>query len=268
MHKLESIYIKTSGKLGPFLKLYQEPIEKRGMTIEQVVNAVDIAIHKLPHIENLYKQAKDEAEKMQHTRQNLSNDIEARKHKILLLDKIALSSEQECNRKEQQVQALTDKKNRLEKWITNVLNGEGYSKLKEVIKENIKDLLSDNKMVISVSFTALIQTLKTDPQMVKLIQNIPIVNNGKHNDNNNNNIIKYLVINKDSILELTEKHYENLVEALTNDSISSAAASSSNPTISLPSSSSLTFSAPSDQSDIYGIEKSESFHNNKGDSDD
>jgi hypothetical protein len=265
LHKLNLIYKETDGKLSSFLKLYKELINKKGMSVEQVVNVVEIAIHKLPYMESLYREVKDEAEKMQHTRQNLSNDIEARKHKILLLDKIALSSEQECNRKEQQVQALSDKKNRLEKWITNVLNGEGYSKLKEVIKENIKDLLSDNKMVISVSFTAMIQTLKADPQMVKLVQNIPTVNNGKHNDNNNNNIIKYLVINKDSILELTEKNYENLVEALTNDSISSAAASSSNPTISLPSSSSSTFSDPSDQSDIYGIEKSESFHNNKGD---
>jgi hypothetical protein len=29
------------------------------MNIEQVVNAVEIAIHKLPHMETLYKQVKD-----------------------------------------------------------------------------------------------------------------------------------------------------------------------------------------------------------------
>ena len=71
------------------------------------------------------------------------------------------------------------------------------------------------------------------------------------------------------VSDLAKKHHENLVEALTNHPISSAT-TSSNPTISLPSpsSSSSTFSAPPDQSDIYGIEKSESFQNNKGDSDD
>jgi hypothetical protein len=47
---------------------------------------------------------------------------------------------------------------------------------------------------------------------------------GQHKDNRNN--VKYLESNKDSILDLFEKNYENLVEALTNDSISSTTASS------------------------------------------
>jgi hypothetical protein len=56
--------------------------------------------------------------------------------------------------------------------------------------------------------------------MVKLIQNIPSANDGEHHkDNDNNNAIKYLELNKDSILYLTEKHYENLVEALVNNTI-------------------------------------------------
>jgi glutamate-1-semialdehyde aminotransferase len=57
----------------------------------------------------------------------LVNDIEARKNKISILDKIAFSCEQECRRTEQQIQELTAQKDRLEKWITNVLNGEDYS---------------------------------------------------------------------------------------------------------------------------------------------
>ena len=62
------------------------------MSIAQVVNVVDIAIHKLPHMETLYRQAKDEAEKMQRTVQRLTNDIEARKNKLSILDNIIFSS--------------------------------------------------------------------------------------------------------------------------------------------------------------------------------
>jgi septal ring factor EnvC (AmiA/AmiB activator) len=94
------------------------------MTIEQVVNTVDIAIHKLPHMESLYKQAKDQAENMQRTIQRLANDIRALERKISLLDKIAFSSEQDCKRTEQQLQELIDQKNRIEKLIANILNGE------------------------------------------------------------------------------------------------------------------------------------------------
>ena len=223
LHILNLIHKETNGKLEPFLKLYKELIKKRRMTIEQIVNVVEIAIYKLPQMESLYEQVKDQAEKMQRTIQRLENDIAAKEYKISLLDKITFSSEQECKRTEQRVQELTDKRNRLEKWIMNVLNGEDYSKLKAIIKENVKVVLSDNKKLISISFVALIQTIKADPQMVKLIQNMPSANDGEQYKDNNNNITKYLEHNKDLILNLGEKHYENLVEAFTKNAIDTAA---------------------------------------------
>ena len=102
------------------------------------------------------------------------NDIEARKNKISILDKIAFSCEQECRRTEQQLQELIDKKDRIEKLIANILNNDnaGYSKLKQIVKENVKSFLAENKQVISVAFTALFQTLKTDPEMLNVIYNI------------------------------------------------------------------------------------------------
>jgi hypothetical protein len=119
--------------------------------------------------------------------------------------------------------------------IANILNGEGYSKLKQAAKENVKAVLSEKRVLISISFASLMQTLKADPRMVKLIQNIPSANDGEqYKNNNNNNITNYLEANKHRILALIEKNYENLVEALTNDSISRSA-TSSNPTLSLPS---------------------------------
>jgi uncharacterized lipoprotein YehR (DUF1307 family) len=63
-------------------------MKKKVMSIEQVVNAVHRAIHKLPYMESLYRQAKDEAEKMQRTIQRLANDIRALEYKISIIDKI------------------------------------------------------------------------------------------------------------------------------------------------------------------------------------
>jgi hypothetical protein len=77
LHILNSIHKETNGKLGPFLKLYRQLIKEKGMSIDKVVNAVEIAIHKLHYMENLYRQAKDEAEKMQRTMQRLANDMRA-----------------------------------------------------------------------------------------------------------------------------------------------------------------------------------------------
>jgi hypothetical protein len=201
------------------------------MSIEQVVNVVDIAIHKLPYMETLYKQLKDEVDKLQYIRQHLVNDIEAGKHRISALDKTALSCEQDCKRTKQQVQELTDKKDRIEKIFASMLSddNEDYTKLKAIVKESVKDVLFDNKIIISTAFAAVIQTITADPQMVKLIQNMPSANDSEQYKGNNNNITKYLELNKDRILNLAEKNYENLVQALTNNAIYTAATTSSNP---------------------------------------
>jgi uncharacterized lipoprotein YehR (DUF1307 family) len=90
------------------------------MSIERVANIVDIAGNRLPYMESIYKQAKEEAEKMQGTIQRLANDIAGLEHKISILDKIALSSEQECRRKHQEIQELNDRKNRIERLIANI----------------------------------------------------------------------------------------------------------------------------------------------------
>jgi predicted transcriptional regulator len=101
LDKLNCIYQATDGKLSSFLKLYRELIKKRHMSIEKVANVVEIAIHRLPYMETLYKQLKDEVDKLQYIRQGLLNDIAALKYKISILDKTAFSIEQDYKTKEQ-----------------------------------------------------------------------------------------------------------------------------------------------------------------------
>lgn len=118
---------------------------------------------------------------------------------------------------------------------------------------NVKAVISGNKKLILISFATLIQTLKADPEIVNLIQNIPRANDSKqHKDNDNNSITKYLESNKHNILDLAEKHYENIVEAMTNNAVNSAVASSS-PTLTLQQSSSI-FLGALNQSDPYNEE--------------
>jgi|ERR687896_41066 hypothetical protein len=133
----------------------------------------------------------------------------------------------------------------------------------QIVKENVKASLSENKQVISVSFAALIQSLKADPEMVNSIYTISLTNanNRRYNDNDDNdNAIKYFESNKDNLLDLAEKNYENLIELLTNNVMNTAAASSlSNSSLS-PKFNFGTWN----QSDTYKIEESESHNNSKG----
>ena len=101
--------------------------------------------------------------------------------------------------------------------------------------------------------------------MVNLIYNIHIANNGEQHKDNDNSITKYLESNKDRILNLGEKNYENLVDTFTNDIINNAATSSSNPASTLCSSFSSASSNLINQSNVYRTEEQESFHTSKGD---
>ena len=103
--------------------------------------------------------------------------------------------------------------------IADVLNSEneGYSKLKQIVKESVKTTLSENKQVISLSFAALLQTLKSDPKMINIIYKILTANDSEQNkDEDNDKVTKYLESNKDRLLDLAEKNYENLIKALAN----------------------------------------------------
>jgi hypothetical protein len=102
--------------------------------------------------------------------------------------------------------------------------------------------------------------------MINLIQNIAGAHDGEQHKDNHINITKYFESNKDRILNLGEKNYENLVEALATNAIDAVGASSlSNPTLSLLQSSSPTFPDLSTQSYIFRIEESDTHHNSTGD---
>jgi hypothetical protein len=66
LDKLNTLYKETNGKIWIVLKLYKELIKKKFMSTEQIVNLVDIAIHKIPYMATLYKQVKDEVDKLQY----------------------------------------------------------------------------------------------------------------------------------------------------------------------------------------------------------
>ena len=109
------------------------------------MHVVDIADDKLPSMEALYGQVKDVVDNMQHTRQYLSNDIQALKNKISILDATEFSFEQDCKRKEQRGQEQFEQKERLEKLIANIQSNSGkknYENLLETLTNNAIDVVS------------------------------------------------------------------------------------------------------------------------------
>ena len=268
LHRLNSLYEEIGDDIRQVLELYRRA-RKEGLGIKQVVKLIQLAEEDntlgLSYLEKWRKWCIEEI-------RDLDTQIEkSKKHLYSVNDEIASlkqllnSYHISCERKRQESESLNNEISRLETLISRFNNNnEGYSKLKHIVKENVKAVLSENKQVISISFAALIKTLKADPEMANLIYNMSATPDGSRHDNNNddNNISKYLELNKPRILDLSEKNYENIVEALTNNAIFNVG-TSSNSTLSLLQSS-ATFSNPSSQSDACEIGKPETT-NSKGD---
>jgi predicted DNA-binding protein YlxM (UPF0122 family) len=92
--ELISLYARTKGKLSSLLKLFDELALKRGMSIEQIANVVEISLHKLPYTESLYDQAKREVDRLVEKRDYLSFDRNSLKKELAQL------KEEEKNKEE------------------------------------------------------------------------------------------------------------------------------------------------------------------------
>ena len=99
LDELVSLYVRTKGEVFYSLcKLNEELVVKRGMSIEQVANSVDIALYRLPYIEILYEKAKEAVGRMQEKRGYLLRDIISLRKELIELEdekrrrKLALSS--------------------------------------------------------------------------------------------------------------------------------------------------------------------------------
>lgn len=85
LDELVSLFARTKGKLSSLLNLFDELVVKRGMSIEQIVLAIEISIHKLPYVENLYEQAKKEVDRLIEKRDYLLFDRNSLKKELAQL---------------------------------------------------------------------------------------------------------------------------------------------------------------------------------------
>ena len=163
LDKLIFIFKETNGKLGPFLKIYRL-IKEKGMTIDQVVNAVDIAIHKLPYTESLYKQVKEQVDNMQRTRQQSQNYLHNLKEEIASSKELLKSYTNSCERKRQEAKTLNNDISRLETVISRFKsNNEEYLKIEKTVEQKVKSVLTDNKQILQFALASVIEAIRRNP---------------------------------------------------------------------------------------------------------
>ena len=158
------MYKETNGNLRPFLKLYRQLIKQRGMSIDQVVNAVDIAANRLPYMEDLYKQTKDEVDKMHRTVQQMENYLHSVNDEIASSKELLKSYTLSCEHKRQEAKTLNNDISWLENIISRFKNdNEEYLKIKKTVEEEVRSVLTDGKVLLQFALASIIEAGRRNP---------------------------------------------------------------------------------------------------------
>ena len=92
------------------------------MSMDQVVNAVDTAANKLPYMEDLHRQVKEEVNKLRGEKLYLLNEVDFLTAKISRLQETIDSLEQNCKRIEEGIQNNYNDEKIAKILVANVLN--------------------------------------------------------------------------------------------------------------------------------------------------
>jgi hypothetical protein len=230
------------------------------MSIENGVNTIDIDIHKLPYMESLYKQAKDEVDKMQRTRQETENYLHNLNDEIASAKALLNYYHISCERKRQESENLNNDISRSQVLVARFKsNNEEYLKIEKTVEEKVKSVLTDNKQILQFALASIIESIGRNPDKYN---DLLVGNASLSSTPAQYSLLSHIEGCKDAILEAADKLYDILLKHFTNSIMENAVGSSpSNSKLSLPSSSS--FPNLSDQSDTYRIEDLE-IYNNKG----
>ena len=227
MDKLNAIYEETNGKIWPVWKLYKQLIKEKGMGIEKVVNAVEIAVNRLPYMESLYKQLKDEVDKMQRTRQQLENYLHKLKEEIASTKELLKSYSSSCERKRQEAENLNKEILRLEAIISRLQNNnEEYLKIKKTFEEEVSRVLIDSKVLLQFALASVIEAIRRNTGKYKnLLFNDTLASSTSTPPQGS--LLSHIEGDRDIILEEVNRLYDSLLHHFTNSIMANAAGASS-----------------------------------------
>jgi hypothetical protein len=229
LHKLNIVYEELKGDIDPFLKLYKLS-KANGMGVKQVVNLLQIANNDLPAVEKRFKRLRNEISMLQFQKSIDERSLYQLNNQIASTTKLLNSLRMSCGRERREIEKLYNEKARLKALVTGFKsnNGDYLNKIKQAAEENVKSVLTDNKLLLKFSMRSIIESLRMNPELRNFV--LYKISNNAYDSN-------YLSLMSrqqqhqsfnDSytalILEEAEKLYNKLTTELTNRIIAAAAA--------------------------------------------
>jgi hypothetical protein len=266
LKELHSAYEELGDNgLRCFLELYKTA-KKEGMTVEKVINALAIAGEELPYIEERRELLNEDVNALESKKQMLQNDLNILNDRIPSSKELLKSYDMSCNRKRQESENLNNEISRLKALVNQFKScDEGYFMIKRIVEESVTSVLVDDKKLLQLAITSIIESLRRYPNTYKhpLFYDISSSSSSSTTIPIQQSLPLHIEDYKNIILNEANRLYDYLMKYFQNKIMD-------NDIFKMISLSSLPFNSAgqSNQMDIYKIEEEpESYHDDNYDND-
>jgi chromosome segregation ATPase len=162
-------YEELRGDIEPFLKLYKLA-KRKGMSVKQVVNLLDIANNDLPSVEKRFNRLRNEINMLQSQKRIDERNLYQLKNQIASTTRLLNSFRMSCERERREIENLYNEKVRLETIVAGFKssNEEYLDKIKQAAEEKVKDVLTNGKLILKFATFSVIESLRSNPEYIIL----------------------------------------------------------------------------------------------------
>jgi transposase len=225
LHNLNMIYEEIEDDIGYFVKLYKLS-KAKGMSIQHVIDVLEIANNDLPAIEERYKRLGNDVSMLQSQKHTCKRNLYQLNRQIATTRRFLNSLRISCERERRAIENLCNEKAGLESIVTEFKsNNEEYlNKIKQAAEEIVKSVLTNSKLLLRFATASVIESLRRNSE---LYNDFLLYNNSA--TSNESNYLSFIPGQQDQqfsdigddiytalILEESEKLYNELTTKLTN----------------------------------------------------
>jgi hypothetical protein len=175
--QLYKIFQEIKTNLRYFLELYKQAIAA-GMSIQDVVRALNIAKNDLRSIEGRFLELKRQADSLVASNQNAARTFQDFSNQISDMKKTIDHYKSVINERKLELETITKQKDKLEAYMTHLRNNsEEYSKIIDTVKREMEGTLADPRQILMLAFQSLVESVRKDvSKFHALVYNLPSVN--------------------------------------------------------------------------------------------
>ncbi len=178
------------------------------MAARQLVDAAN-CLQRLPLLENRLSKITNEVQNVEGQKQTQMNELCKLRNDVTIAQQDLDSYSGIINDHKQEIKKLTGQIQQLEGLIARLKSRGGYRRVEGVAEQKVREVLTDNKLMLQAALCAVMGALKDEPELRLLID--ASLKYPQYNPRNGNPPQNYIHACQVKVLELAERTYDALV---------------------------------------------------------